>query len=62
MNKISVQKNTREHEKDIFEVHKCPQCGMKDEFNMDYDKFLCRNCGKATTADVKTCYEGKNYD
>ncbi len=54
-----AQKNTRDHEKDFFEVHECPNCHVEDEFNMCYDNFLCRNCGKVTTADIKMSLKAK---
>ena len=47
---------------DVFEIHKCPVCGVEDEFNMDYDKFLCRHCGKASTQDIKKLHAGDGVD
>ena len=54
--------NTWDLEKNLLEVHKCPVCGVEDEFNMDYDKFLCRHCGKASTQDIKKLHAGDGVD
>ncbi len=47
---------------DVFEIHKCPVCGVEDEFNMDFEKFLCRHCGKASTGDIRKFCESDNVD
>ena len=53
MRTTNSDQNYWDLEKDTFEVHECPVCGMEDEFNMSYEKFLCRHCGKASTLDIR---------